>query len=349
MFYVETSGSHHEMGVQLGRATALQIGTMLDYLTKGFRHWDDAKFERVREQHMRCTESLCPELIEEIHGIAEGSGFPFRWIYLMNFYAILRAGNEGCTNIIFPRTPTGPLLAKTNDLPAHEGHHSGIRLFRPQGAPAFLGSTMPGTVWCGSGVNEAGLAIGGSSCSSNVPPQKEVLSPHVVNRYVLSKATTVAEAIAYLKDITIPPWGANVPLVDRSGSAAIIEKAGNIQGMRWGRGDPLYCTNHSCSTEMSAYRINHPPSLAESTQRFEAIERLTAGRKPDAALLRQVLAHTGRPGAISRHGDDDPLKYETEFAAIFYCASGKAEFCFSHPDRDPWRAFSLHAGTPSGG
>src|ERR1043166_2695539 len=104
MFHVETSGSYYEMGVQAGRACALQIGSMLDFLTKGFRGWDEAKFNRVRREHMAFTERLCPELVEEIQGIADGSGISFRLIYLMNFYAVMRAGKEGCTNIIFPNT-----------------------------------------------------------------------------------------------------------------------------------------------------------------------------------------------------------------------------------------------------
>ncbi|MBI4027236.1 MAG: hypothetical protein HY360_19785 [Verrucomicrobia bacterium] len=341
MFYVETSGSHYEMGVQFGRATALQIGSMLDYLTKGFRHWDEAKFQRAREQHLRCTERHCPELIEEVQGIADGSGVPFRWIYLMNFYAVLREPKEGCTNIIFPRTPDGPLLAKTNDLPVHEGHHSGVRVFRPAGGMAFLGSSFPGTVWCGGGVNEAGLAIGGSSCAADVPAPAEALSPHVVNRHALSRAATVREAVALLQTLTVPRWGANIPLVDRAGAAAIVEKAGSVQGVRWSKGEPIFCANFSCTTEMSAYRINNPPVLAESTDRFAAMERLTRGREPTVALLRQTLAHTDPPGAVSRYGDSDPLKYETEFAAIFYSSGSKAGFCFSHPDRDPWRMFAL--------
>lgn len=341
MFYIETTGSAYEMGVQAGRACALQIGSMLDYLTKGFRGWDEAKFNRVRAEHMACTERLCPELIEEVQGIADGSGSSFRLIYLMNFYTVMTEGNQQCTNVIFPQTPDGPLLGKTNDLPVHEGKHSGVRLFRPAKRRSFLGETFPGTVWCGCGVNDAGLAIGGSSCSANVPQPREVLAPHVVNRYVLERAATVKEAIALLATIPVPRWGTNIPLVDRTGAAAIVEKAGNVQGVRWSKGEPIFCTNFSCTTELAAHRLHNAKVLEESTDRFSAIERLIRDRETGRALLGEVLARTEQPGAISRYGDVDPLQYETEFAAIFSVAHGRAEFCFSHPDRDPWRTFQL--------
>ncbi|MBI3922525.1 MAG: hypothetical protein HY318_13970, partial [Armatimonadetes bacterium] len=58
-------------------------------------------------------------------------------------------------------------------------------------------------------------------------------------------------------------------------------------------------------------------------------------------LAQRLLAYAERPGALCRYGDDDPLKYETESAMIFYPSSLRAEFCFSHPGRDPWHEFSL--------
>lgn len=342
MFYYTSSGSPYEMGLDTGRASALAIGSMLDYLCESFRDWNVQKFNEVRARYMRYTEELCPELIEEISGIADGAGYPFHLIYLMNFYAVMLAGRESCTNIIFPQTADGPLLAKTNDLPVHEGHRSGVRLLSPSnGFPTLLGGTFPGTVWCAPAMNEAGLAVGGSSCSTLVPQPDEVLSPHVLARYVLSRASTVDEAIELLKPVTLPQWGINIPLVDRSGAAAIVEKSGAFQGVRRSHGEPIFCTNHSCSPEMSPYRINKPDVLQESRGRFEAIEFFLDNKEPSLELLKHILAYSGHPGAICRHGGEDPLHYETEYSCIFHPAAAKVEFCFSRAGRDPWRTFSF--------
>lgn len=343
MFFYSTHGSPYEMGKQTGQAAALAIGSMLDYLTRQFRDWDLKKFEEIRRERMAYTEKIYPELVEEIQGIADGSGFPFHLIYLMNFYAVIRPGKESCSNIIFPNTPDGPLLAKTNDLPVNEGHRSGVRRIVPDNGPALLGSTFPGTVWCAPALNELGLAMGASSCAARVDAPADMLSPHVLTRYVLSRAGTTQEALAVLESVDIPPWGLNLALVDRSGDAVIVEKAGTHQSVRRANGAPIFCTNHSCADAMSEYAIHSPAVMTESHDRFNAIGNIIHRGEPGVGLLKKVVAFAEQPGAVCRSGDVDPLGYETEFSCILHPAAGKAEFCFSRADRDPWREFPLTA------
>lgn len=162
---------------------------------------------------------------------------------------------------------------------------------------------------------------------------------------MLSKAETVEDAIALLTPLVSSNWGANYALADRTGAAAVVEKAGALQGIRRTQGPCLWCTNHALSPEMIPYRINNAAALQESSERYDAIDRLTRDHPLSAELARHVVAYAGRPGALCRYGDDDPLRYETEFACILFPATGRADFCFSHPDRDPWRRFSLTPGT----
>ena len=344
MFFAEVSGTPYEMGYQFGRATRLAVASTIDFLTKSFRGWDDARLARERERYLKYTEKRLPELIEEIQGIADGSGFSFRLIYLANCYASLRAAAQGCTNIIFTRTPEGPLLAKTNDLPVSEGKHSGVCLRRPQVGLQTLSLTFPGTAWRGAGLNEAGLAIGGSSCSAQVPLPTEFLNPHMVGAYVLANCATVKEAIALLREVTCSNWGANLTLLDKSGAAAIVEKAGTLTGVRLPDGERLWCANHALTPELAGHSAGSPEAMRESRERFETIDRLTRDRPLSLALMRAVLAYSGRPGALSRYGDDDPVHYETELASIMRPAECRMDVCFSHPDRDPWRHFSLARG-----
>lgn len=341
MFYIEVSGSPYEIGHQTGKALRLAIGATIDLLTKLFRRWDDARFRRAREKHIAYTEKRWPELIEEVTGLADGAGMPFHWIYLANFYASMRAGHEECSNFIFTETPDGPLLAKTNDLLVNEGKHAGVRLIRPKGGMAVLSTPWAGTVWRGTGVNEAGLAVGGSSCSARVPQPEQFMNPHAVNGYVLAKAHSVDDAIALLASLPVSNWGANIALVDRTGAAAIVEKAGPLQGVRRPQGRRLWCANHALTPELAPFRQDHPTTLTESRERFDAVDRLTRESPLTADLARRTVAYAGRPGALCRYGDDDPLHYETEFSALFYPAKGRAEFCFTHAGRDPWHTFSL--------
>ena len=341
MFYVEASGTPYEIGRQLGEQTKLAIANSLDMLAARFRHWDDRQFREARERHMAYTERRLPELVEETQGIADGSGVEFRWIYLANFYASMRFALEGCSNLIFTGSADGPILARTCDLPRAEGKHAGLALVRPEGGPAVLATYWPGTTWRGSGINEAGLAVGGSSCSAAVPMPEESMNPHALPTWVLSRAESVADAIALLESVDAQPWGANHALVDGGGDAAIVEKAGAYQALRRSDGGRLWCTNHALTAELARFAIEDPERRAESTARFAAIERLSAEGAPGAELARSVLAYTGRPGALSRYGDDDPRGNETAWAFIARPGAGELQACFSHPDRDPWHSFGL--------
>ena len=344
MFFVEIAGTPYEMGYQLGSATKLAIASTLDLVTKSFRHWDDARFKSARERHMAYTEKRMPDLVEEIRGLADGSGFPFKWLYLASFYASLRAANGGCSNIIFTETPDGPLLGKANDLPVSEGKHAGVCLVRPKDGMTWLALSWPGTVWFGQGINEAGLALGGSSCSAGIPPPDECFNPHLLGRYVLSRCETVDQAIGLLRETTAPQWGANWALLDKTGAAAVVEKAGDLMGIRRPDGKRLWCTNHALTRELRPHGKAAGEVLKETHERFDAIDRLTCRAAPSLELMRETLAYNGRPGALCRYGDDDPLKNETEWACILQPAKARAEVCFSHADRDPWHSFSIARG-----
>jgi predicted choloylglycine hydrolase len=341
MFFVQASGTPYEIGCQIGEATKLAIGNSLDMLAARFRHWDDRQFQRARKEHMAYTEERAPGLIEEAHGIADGSGIAFHWIYLASFYASMRRGLDACSNLIFTESPDGPILARTCDLPAHEGKHAGLALVRPKGGMAVLSSTWPGTTWRGTGINEAGLALGGSSCAADVPRPPECMNPHAIPTLVLARAESVSDAIALLESIVAPRWGANYAMVDARGDAAIVEKAGTYQAVRRPEADRIWCTNHSETDEMAPFAVNDPEKLAESRARYEAIGRISGEGEPGIQRARAVLSYNQQPGAVCRYADDDPRGNQTEWAFIAQPADGILHACFSHPDRDPWHEVSL--------
>lgn len=341
MFFIQAGGTPYEIGHQTGEATKFAVVCAVDMLARQFHDWDSARFKKARDRHMSYTEKACPDVVEEVAGLADGAGQPFELMYLTNFYASMRAGHEGCSNLILTGTPDGPVLAKTTDLPAHEGKHSAVRLIRPKDGPATLSMTWVGTVWQGTGINEAGLAIGGSSCTAQVPMPEEALNPHAIGSYVLRRAETVDEAIKLLGGMAVLPWGANHALVDRSGSAAIVEKAGAFQGVRHAQGARIWCTNHSLTPELEPYRTGDPTAVQESVDRFEAIARLSGEQEPSLELAHRVLAYADRPGAVCRYIDGDPVGYATEAVCLYMPVGGRMRFCFSHPDRDPWYEASL--------
>ena len=340
MFYIEVSGTPYEMGRQHGRALKLMIGSMVDYVARSVRKWDDARIEKARQKNMGYTEKRCPELLDELQGIVDGAGFPYKWIYMINCYAALKVQ---CTNIIFTDTPDGPILGTTNDLPTYEGKHTGICLRRPKGSPRVLTTCLPGCVWQGRAVTETGLVISGSSLNTPLPKPREFMDNHFVGAHIIRRCETVKDAVSLLREIH-QGKGASHALLDKSGDAAIVEKSGGKVGVRRPEENRVWCTNIAYSPELRPYRPDNPEVVKESEERFEAIDLLTRDGPLGLDVMKKTLAYNGRPGTICRYGDDDPLKFETESAEIMRPSHGVMEFCSTHPDRDQWQRFSIQAG-----
>ena len=85
--YIEVSGSHYECGFQYGRAAAAQIALGAKLYMDKFIHDLQLPAEKIREMAMACAEPVrkaWPELLEEVRGIADGSGVDLGDVMVIN-------------------------------------------------------------------------------------------------------------------------------------------------------------------------------------------------------------------------------------------------------------------------
>ena len=85
--YIEVSGSHYECGYQYGRAAAAQIALGAKLYLEKFVHDLQLPAEEVRRMAMACArpvEEAWPELIEEVKGVADGSGVDLGDVMVIN-------------------------------------------------------------------------------------------------------------------------------------------------------------------------------------------------------------------------------------------------------------------------
>lgn len=146
MDLIEVRGDHYQIGFQIGKATAAKIAAVLSPkpLTPGFRK----RVAALTPMHERAF----PHLLEEIKGVADGSGQEYGKLLAWNF---LESGLLGCTDIL---SLDGGFLAHNEDGPAlFEGLLTLVRAEFPNGE-SFVSLQYPGMLMGNTvSMNSAGL------------------------------------------------------------------------------------------------------------------------------------------------------------------------------------------------
>lgn len=125
------TGSHYQIGVQHGVQSANEMRRLLQAFNIDLEApWQEAEFLVPLERHL-------PELAEEIHGIADGSGLGVRAVTALSFLIDLGTATSACTGAAFADGPDGPVVAKTCDCtPGVQFDWLNQRLVRPDGGLA---------------------------------------------------------------------------------------------------------------------------------------------------------------------------------------------------------------------
>lgn len=287
MYEIMLTGTARERGLQQGRVFR---NLMLELLTQCPVWLGDMPHDRVamiRDMMVRSLRKLCPEMVEELEGIAEGAGMGFDDVCTLNFVSAIGALN-GCTNVIALKTEEGPVLAKTSDIGNDYAYYS-IQHVKPDSGYSYFAVSWSGCLWAEVGINSAGLAAGQGSAPTMPGQRGEGIPTLEYPRVILQRCSTVAEAIDFCEDVPMAGKGLNIALVDSTGQAAVVEKSGTRCAVRYplARGnrstvlgtvvDGLYCANHFLEPEMQGMiplAIPGLPSLTENSQkRLENVAR----------------------------------------------------------------------------
>ena len=121
----EIAGSPFEIGVRYGESIKPEFSRIVaQYAEIYLKKHDPARVEVIREGMEGYLRDHAPTLIEEMAGIAEGSGVSFDDVFKHNLCSCIGAtlSSEAsvreaahCTSIGFPNSNRGPLLGKNTD------------------------------------------------------------------------------------------------------------------------------------------------------------------------------------------------------------------------------------------
>lgn len=339
-------GSAYAIGVQHGQTLARQIDAecrpALEAAvaasgtdTAGFLKRYLERYEPVFQKHV-------PRAIDEIHGLADGSGLG----YPLAFFAATRDGAklpgpepDACTAFYCAADTTADghvLLGQTKDTDAPLERYHVMRRTYDDGL-AVLTLNYPGWI-ANIGLNSRGVGCTGNSLYAR-PADVETV-PFSLVRYLVAEAEAVA-AIARRLD-ELPMENGCMTIADAAGDAVCLESVAGrrdcrrIAGQAFGHANSVLCPE-LVSEQDAAPRSPSSPCRQRNMQRL-----LDEGRgRLSATTMQAILSdHTDRPRSICLHpAADDPIT--TTAAMIADCTARTVAVAVGQPCEQPFVTYPV--------
>ncbi len=355
--YFELEGDHREVGRQLGEAAREIIRRELAYYEEGFAVMAGMSFAEAVERargHLRVAEQAVPEMVDEVRGVAEGAGVPFRHLFTANC-------NEEFTCL--PDQPAGPGKERAaGGPPARGAGHCTTFAFVAGGRPLaghnedwYPGDienlvvrhvTLPGR---GSRPTVSYLAVGSAATTPNTAVTSFGLCggantvyswdlrDGVPNNLLLASLHECRDLEELLDRIAAAPRarGSNHLPCDAAGRIWDIETTATR--LAWLDGGECFVhTNHYVTPELEPQ--DETTSEGTFKRRARAEELLAAGLEAGAdplALAQAVLRdHANVPLSICAHWDDDdpdPDQSVTTVSMVWEPAERRAHIAVGPP------------------
>lgn len=328
--YIEVSGTHFEVGLQLGNFGAEIVHRHL----LSTHAWASVMARRDHPDValMRTlVEGRFPAYWQELTGMAQGLGLPFDDVFLWNCRGDLWAlAPDGCTTVQIPGNV--PIIAHNEDGDPGFRGHCAVAKVRPKSSPAFTAfiypASLPGHTFA---VTESGLVQTVNNIRSREAGPG--LPRMLLGRAVLDCAS-IDEAIRFLES---------------------VERAGAFHMTLAHRGDArivsIEFTHSKCSVVMidqprcHSNHLLHPVTLNErqiitgsSHSRQARGDAIVAGAGSEPVDPLAVLWDKSDPPLpVYREQPDDPDGENTLATAVFYVGKGSVQ----------WQVYQRVGGPPS--
>lgn len=310
---LDVSGGPAEIGAAHGESERERIRQYADrflgWLISGasVRLTEESLWAKWAPQ-VAVNERLAPNLIQEMRGIARGSGVPFERIFLLNsqldvlsFRYLPMAANFGCSTFaVVSEAETGhTLVGQTYDMPEFLQDYLLLLRLKPSDGPNQLVFTFAGLVGA-CGLNEAGIGV---SINYLSPLDVGLGRLHsVVVRQILA-ARNLAGALV---PPVVPPraGGAHYLVADQDGTVLSIETTGKRHSVFLPQTAAIWHTNHYLATELKEREFIRETSIGSSLARYAALTRFfhESGDKLTLSRLQELTRnHASFPQSICAH------------------------------------------------
>lgn len=260
MYHGRFTGTHYEVGYKWG-GLILKNGNKLDCCPT-FKLTED-KYEFAKEC-LTEYQKYFPEILEEIHGIADGNNVSVETLHALLFSMYCFEFDNKCTCFAFS-TNNEIVFARNSDfLVSLEKLYMNC-LYNLKGSYSFNGNTTA-FVQMEDGVNHHGLAVGLTFVYPKL--RKPGFNAGMLTRYLLEKCKTTAEAIEELHKLPIAS-AQTLTIADKRGEIVVVEcNPKNIDVIRPHNGEQFVATANNFNSEKMQLYKNPDIDDWRSNQRY---------------------------------------------------------------------------------
>ncbi len=337
LLLIEAAGSHYDIGYTIGKEAKEQILSSLSGYRKALPAEGWAGPWQVPEGCLAAARKVFPRFVEELRGMADGSGTSFSDLFFLN--ALEEAydfNNIQACSAIGIAAPDGVWLGHNEDWYSSDTASVIAISARPIGRPAFLSITAAPFL-AAVGMNEAGLAQGVNSVSS---ADYRVGVPRMFSARAVLEAESIKEACLMAQ----PPkraGGYNHLLVHRDREIGCLETTATEADYLPG-GNITYHTNHYVSARLQKLEKT---SSEHSKNRYRRLTELrgslSANPDPYKALSSALSDHEYRPFSLCRHEYEQDSMDATIFSVIFNVTNLKAWVAVGNPCDNIYREVKI--------
>lgn len=349
---VRVSGTHRQMGRQIGEQCQVHIRNSLDnarMLIDSIYEdlqldWEGAKIQA--RKYIPFAQERYPRYLEELQGIAEGAGVEFDDLAVLNAMEAVSMDAlhlTKCTSMAVneERTADGHVLVAHNEdwLPEDEADVYVLHA-SPNDEPPFLAMTYGGLL-PNIGFNAAGIA---QCCDSVYPNDSRIGIPRVVVSRAVLSATTPGEAIGHML-VPHRAAGYNHLLVHESGELYNVEVSARRFAILSAEDGFVVHTNHYLDPQMQAIE-SEPDELIGTRIRYFRAQRLLKSTPLHTVKSLQVIQrdHINHPNSICNHAVEDlvPLDREKTINALVIDLTSRAlHIAWGNPCENQYHTYYL--------
>lgn len=329
MKILHLSGSPFEIGFQHGKQAREEVHFSIDSYEKLFFNniglsWKDAIEEA--KTYLDYIESTDITLLEEMDGIAKGSGMDFHDILTLNSRSeiiLAKNNSDGCTSVsIMPPLGDNVYLAQTWDWRASQARSIIMTKIEQEDRPTIQMATEGGLIGK-IGFNSSGLGACANAIVSSLNSKK--LPIHLGLRVILN-SINLDEVVGKISK-GILASSANFLLAQDDGKGR--KKAVNLEISPAGvdkkitEDSYLYHANHLCSRILTN-KIEKSKLVTEENSfvRSNRIRELIKKHEPDTysvngGIIKNWLSdHENVPHSICRHRESE-ISHYTDVITVF--------------------------------
>jgi len=276
--------------------------------------------EGIREAHkfLPYGEEAFPRFVEEIRGLAEGSGVPFEEVWTLNCYEGLPESRNqvwGCTGVAVRNEHTADghvLIGHNEDWNSVDRGNVYLVRAEPDDGPAFMGMNY-GPLLVNIGLNAEGIGV---AIYSVYPTDVRVGVPRILCSRAVLQARTIGQAIrACVPKLRAGGYG--YLLADPHGELYCVEASATTHDILYDEQGWLTHANHYLSTKMQTWE--EPGTYAGSHVRVNRAGRLLRkqlGNVTVESLQALLRDHVNFPDAICAHEDPTDPPYDRSVTLV---------------------------------